>query len=490
MRLKWSARLSLLAFLITTPLAVYAQGADVTPMVAQPAKLTQPNKEAIAAYNAGVIFMQQNKPKEATEKFRQAIQASPEFVNAHCNLGTALMLQGDTKSAETELKQAVSLNPTLSAAWATLGSCYQVQGKTKQAIDALNKYLQLSPKGVLAPKIRSLVASLKNELTRSGGVDDATADSYLREATGNGMERWSSMPITVYIKPGTDIPSYRPEFMDFLQQAFADWEQASEGKIKIEFVSDPSKAQITCSWTNTTKNAISSAEGGQTMVVPDPASAGKILTAAVSLLTVPPSGNELGSPYAKRVDLHEVGHALGILGHSTNPEDVMFHTVVPGENRAALTSRDRKTIVELYSDEATKTVKQGVDPSKMVSGDPTSTINRVLLLNNDAKTLIEKGNYSLAIEKLEAAHKLDPANEVVCSNLGSIYGNMGAMAMAVHNFSGADNFFKKAIPLVQHGTNKINLVPILRGYSQLLHMTNRPAEAAKIDNQLKSLGGG
>jgi tetratricopeptide (TPR) repeat protein len=471
------------------PSAVCGQGASFAPMSAQPANLPQPNKAAIASYNAGVTFMQQNKVAEAAEQFRQAIQASPEFVNAHCNLGTALMLQGEAKAAEKELQQSVALNPTLSAAWATLGSCYQAQGKSKQAIDALNKYLQLNPKGELAPKIRSLIASLKNELSRNGGVNDSTADDYLHEATIGGMARWASMPITVYIKPGTDIPGYRSEFSDLLQQAFADWEQASDGKIKFEFVKDPTNAQITCSWTNTTKNAISSAEGGQTMVIPDPAKPGDILNAGVSLLTVPPTGNELSSAYAKRVDLHEVGHALGILGHSTNPADVMFHSVLPGITVATLTDRDKKTIVSLYGDEAVKTVKQGVDPSKMISGDPNSTMNKVLVLNNDARTLIAKGSYSLAIEKLEQAHKLDPTNEVVCSNLGSMYGNMGAMAMAVHNFTGADTFFRKAIPLLQHGTNKMNLAQILKGYSQLLHMTNRAADAAKIDNQLKEMGG-
>jgi tetratricopeptide (TPR) repeat protein len=480
--------LALLAFYVSMPAAVYAQGAAFAPMAAQPANLPQPNKAAIASYNAGVTFMQQNKVDQAAEQFRQAIQASPDFVNAHCNLGTALMLQGEATAAEKELHQAVTMNPTLSAAWATLGSCYQAQGKETQAIDALNKYLQLNPKGELAPKIRSLIASLKTELSRSGGVNDASAQDYMHEATIGGMVRWSSMPITVYIKPGTDVPGYRSEYLDLLHQAFDDWEQASDGKINFEFVNDPN-AQITCSWTNTTKNAISSAEGGQTMVVPDPAKQGNILNAAVSLLTVPPTGNELSSGYAKRVDLHEVGHALGILGHSTNPADVMFYTVLPGVTVATLTSRDKKTIVNLYSDEAVKTVKQGVDPNKMISGDPNSTMNKVLVLNNDARTLIEKGNYPLAIEKLEQAHKLDPANQVVCSNLGSMYGNMGVLAMAVHNFTGADTFFKKAIPLLQHGTNKMNLAQILKGYSQLLHMTNRAADAAKIDSQLKAMGG-
>jgi len=486
MQKSWGVQLLLLSLLLTNPAAASAQGATFEPSVAQPTGLKAPNKEAVAAYNDGVAFMQQNKSVEAADKFRQAVQFSPDFVNAHCNLGTALVMQGDAQAAVTELQKALALNPKLAAAWATLGSSYQALGQTKQAIEALNKYVELEPKGALAPKVRALIASLKSELTRSGGTDDTKADSYLREATAGGLARWASMPVRVYIKPATEVSGYRSEYADLLKQAFADWEQASEGKVKIEFVEDPAKAQLTCSWTNTTKDAVSAAEGGHTVVIPD--AKGNILNANVSLLTVPVTGTEINSNYALRVDLHEIGHAFGILGHSTNPADLMFPSVLPGDKPVSLTSRDVKTLVDLYGDEATKFAKRGLDPSKLVSGDPSSRLNRVLALNNEAKVFIDKGNFTAAIEKLETAHKMEPNNEVVCTNLGSAYGNMAAMAMMVRNFTSADTYFKKAIPLLQHGTNQMNLGLVLKNYSKMLHITNRAPEAAKIDAQLQVLG--
>ena len=52
------------------------------------------------------------------------------------------------------------------------------------------------------------------------------------------------------------------------------------------------------------------------------------------------------------VMLHEVGHALGMGGHSPNPEDLMYGFVDMAADRSAgkraLTDRDRTTIRKLY----------------------------------------------------------------------------------------------------------------------------------------------
>jgi predicted Zn-dependent protease len=48
-----------------------------------------------------------------------------------------------------------------------------------------------------------------------------------------------------------------------------------------------------------------------------------------------------------RVVLHEMGHALGLGGHSEEPEDIMFGSI-NGLARG-LSERDRDTLKELYS---------------------------------------------------------------------------------------------------------------------------------------------
>lgn len=124
-----------------------------------------------------------------------------------------------------------------------------------------------------------------------------------------------------------------------------------------------------------------------------------------------------------------------------------------------------------------------------MSGDPSSMINRVLTLNNEAKMLIDKNQFAAGMAKLEQAHNLMPDNEVVSGNLGSMYAKEAFLALQLRQFDQAEMCFKKAIPLLEHGPNRMNLEPTLKNYSLLLKIQKRDREAAAIDAKLSSIGG-
>jgi hypothetical protein len=296
------------------------------------------------------------------------------------------------------------------------------------------------------------------------------------------------MPIRVFIKTGADVKGYRPTFEPLLRQAFQDWVDAGKGKIKIEYVPQIGDAELVCAWTSNPKEMISSAEGGHAMVVPDKEG---ILKTTLYLLTVDQSsGAPISDNIARRVDLHEIGHSLGLLGHSLAPGDVMYGTFLPTDSIPSLTERDKNTVVALYSlDDATVRLHPIGSGDMMIAGDSTSIVVRAAKANHDAVDAIKNKNFPLAVQKLEEAHKLEPANDLYTGNLGLAYGNIAAMALMLGNVAQSDQYFQKAIPMAEKCPSKANVIAILKNYCTLLHATKRDAEAAKYEAKIKELSG-
>ncbi len=69
-----------------------------------------------------------------------------------------------------------------------------------------------------------------------------------------------------------------------------------------------------------------------------------VLLTAHAADNLPPSVNEI-----KGVCLHEIGHALGLNGHSPNSNDIMYCSETGSESRRPqLTVRDLATLKKLY----------------------------------------------------------------------------------------------------------------------------------------------
>jgi predicted Zn-dependent protease len=58
-------------------------------------------------------------------------------------------------------------------------------------------------------------------------------------------------------------------------------------------------------------------------------------------------GTQVSAGDIHRTLRHEMGHALGIAGHSPNPEDIMY-ALAPSTSQK-LTDRDRETLRKLYA---------------------------------------------------------------------------------------------------------------------------------------------
>jgi hypothetical protein len=120
---------------------------------------------------------------------------------------------------------------------------------------------------------------------------------------------------------------------------------AGDLRNKFAFVDNPENAQIQCTWENGLNFEFE--EAGNTTIVSGPDHS--IVSAKIRLtLSRRP---ELAAGLDKimtAICLHQIGHALGLAGHTCRPGDFMFYTVLPIRLQSQLSARDISTIRELY----------------------------------------------------------------------------------------------------------------------------------------------
>lgn len=186
-----------------------------------------------------------------------------------------------------------------------------------------------------------------------GGMSLSTANAagdYMHDVCKEGTFTWTQdrFPLKVYIEDGGSVPGYRPNFNGFIVDAFNTWDQVTNHKLSWSQVSSPQDADITIRWTDAVTERVEGTEAGRTAAVTrlNPATGlGTISGAKMQFLTRLPQ-RQFSDDEVKKTCLHEVGHALGLQGHSTNRNDIMYYAVSP--TQGTLTSRDINTMNKLY----------------------------------------------------------------------------------------------------------------------------------------------
>lgn len=200
------------------------------------------------------------------------------------------------------------------------------------------------------------------------------AEDYFAQATRSGIVRWPAqrMPIRVFIKDGSRVPGYQSEFNGILRQSFEDWSRASGGLVRFDTASSADQADIICTWIADPQLLTNKAEAGEAHIYGKRASAADPSVDAASantaagnagrgstdinrgtilLLTQPlSSGLPVTRNSIRLLCLHEIGHVLGLTGHTIVPSDIMFYSAVSYKDEwRYLSPRDAKTITRLYS---------------------------------------------------------------------------------------------------------------------------------------------
>jgi tetratricopeptide (TPR) repeat protein len=444
--------------------------------------------KAVALINESRNLINTNQLQEAEDCLNKAITLMPNFAEARSNLGLIYYKRGKYNEAVSELQHALSLKPNFVPALLTLGATYHALGKNQESISMYKQYLSLNTNDEMAKKMKELVEGLEAEMILGKTNRVSVGSDYLHEAMMPGIGRWPSsrIPITVFIKTGENVPGYNEDHCDILKRSFSDWANASQGKISFVFVRDPNQARVICSWTDDSTKLASLAEGGHAHVVPDREGINHadILLYTKSIINDDPASKKV----LHRLYLHEIGHALGLLGHSRDAGDIMFISVLSTDKEPSLSDRDRNTLLKLYSDGSLLSRYKQTDPDILAkTGDPKLG-NITFALNRDGLNAANSGDYLLAEKKFEEAIKIDPKNELIRLNLGNCYTNHAVMLTRAKNLTEAEPYFKKAINIFQ-GTNslQVNFVKSMTQYMIFLRSSKRLAEAAEMNLRINAV---
>lgn len=324
---------------------------------------THQQEQACNLLVEGTRLLQAKKPFKARKVLEQAALLWPDSAAMHYNLGCCYNECALYDQAISEFKRALDLDSKMTDCLVNIGSCYQVQGRTDEAIELFRGYLKKAhPKD--AETIKGMIHALE-KYKREHIESDPQSPDYLPSICDEGcVRRWptNKLPLSIFIsfgkdENGRDVEGFREEFNYILLSSINDWMKASHNKLSYRLVTDPKDASIACTWTDDPaflREEGNKVEQGVAQVFahtkPGPDGTKQIISANVRILVKHrDTGEALNSDDMKKTCLHEIGHALGMVGHSPSNKDVMFYSNASAV-WPALTKRDKATLLRIYQD--------------------------------------------------------------------------------------------------------------------------------------------
>lgn len=298
--------------------------------------------------------MKEKRNFDAKQTLERALQIAPTSQLVLFSLARARSELGDTKGAISAYEALLKLNPKHSAAVLNMAECYQTSGQLPEAVTWLKRYANANPTSPDTEEVRRMIVALTEKSNEKRS--DPQALDYSDSISKHGrFLQWPAerLPIRVWVSPDNNVSGFKSTFRDGFIDSLNSWMKASQGRLYYVMVPSKEEATLTCEWTGdplAVKATGQHVEQGVCMLAS--ADSGKnyieIGRADIRILTIDRNSQQsLSDEEMKKTCLHELGHAMGLQGHSTNNHDIMFFSM-SNTNWPVLSKRDKATLFMIY----------------------------------------------------------------------------------------------------------------------------------------------
>lgn len=352
--------------------------------------------------------------------FRKELARHPENINCRYFYAQSLVKVSELKEAEKQYQKIIQISPLSDAARLSYRGIVLIQEYYKGE----NGYSGLTA----LDKRNKIRADLLEGL----------GPTYIDNAIDNGrIRRWNlhNMPIKLYIADGTAIAGYKPYYKQACIDALKAWATASGKGVSYKIIENPQKANIQVVFTPTIFAQSGSIEGkGFVSGLTIPFSSGRNLKyMQIKMSTGRPNGDAYTHDEFYATMLHEMGHAMGIMGHSNTSTDVMYPVSDSAHLKTTLNKRDVDTLKLLYRLDADITNLTEEQEEALTNKTKPSEANELVLGKNDER--LDK-----KLKEAQIYVKTAPYHPISWTTLGNTY-------FVKKNYYDAVTNYKKALSI-------------------------------------------
>ena len=258
-------------------------------------------------------------------------------------------------------------------------------------------------------------------------INQKFPENYIERVLSYGkLKRWNpeTFPLTVYIENNPQLPEY---YYSETKKAFQQWQKDTENFVQFVYTNNKQSANIRCKFKNYTSLKNNSPAGMALGVTQIKTKKGVLKYSQIDLSITDSKGKYFDSKHLYSTILHEVGHSLGLSGHSVNKKDIMYPV---NYNNLSLSKGDINTLKLLYSIVPDVSNKNYTEEQK-----------RKFITTEDVL-----GDYDTRIN-IEISKTNDDINTEISSSAPSKFVKLGYLNYKKKNYNEAIKNYEKAISI-------------------------------------------